>query len=430
MQDFQEYYDILKVPKTATLADIKRAFRRLARQYHPDLNPDHPDAESIFKKVCEAYEVLQEQMYRERQGSGAWEAVESGSPIEAYVTGVQLMLDKEYLVAVNYFSEAIAHNPDFVPAYLKRVQVNMHLANYRAVLQDCQHILSLQPGMSEAHYYRGRARYRLGYIQSAIEAYNQAIALQSSYATAYYHRGIAYLDLKNQSQAAQDLHTAADWFQRLNDASGYQLAQTALKSIRWGGVGDWRSAVGSIVPTIGVTLRSIPWILTNPEKQLLATFQYLQRYRLAGGTGLAAAIAAVSLFTFGITLGWQPVVPLPWPRVALGGGLVFVSLVVVSAIARWAFDRRSSTFAGDLFIVGTALLPVGILPLIGALLLGTGMFSILAIALIALWYTGLLLYIGLIQVQSIPSGYAAMLAPLSLLLASGMIRLVWLFSMA
>ena len=52
------YYDILGVPKTATDADIRKAYRRLARQHHPDVNPNNAEAEAKFKEVNEAYQVL------------------------------------------------------------------------------------------------------------------------------------------------------------------------------------------------------------------------------------------------------------------------------------------------------------------------------------------------------------------------------------
>ncbi len=58
MRNFRNYYDILDVPKGATSDDIKRSYRRLARQYHPDLNPGDKTAEDRFKDIGEAYDVL------------------------------------------------------------------------------------------------------------------------------------------------------------------------------------------------------------------------------------------------------------------------------------------------------------------------------------------------------------------------------------
>lgn len=56
--DFKDYYATLGVPKTASEKEIKAAFRRLARKHHPDVNPGDKAAESRFKDINEAYEVL------------------------------------------------------------------------------------------------------------------------------------------------------------------------------------------------------------------------------------------------------------------------------------------------------------------------------------------------------------------------------------
>ncbi|MBC7845711.1 MAG: J domain-containing protein [Flavobacterium sp.] len=55
---FIDYYKVLGINKTATDADVKKAYRKLARKYHPDLNPDNKEAEQKFKEVNEANEVL------------------------------------------------------------------------------------------------------------------------------------------------------------------------------------------------------------------------------------------------------------------------------------------------------------------------------------------------------------------------------------
>lgn len=56
--DFKDYYAILGLNKTSTADEIKKSYRKLARKYHPDMNPGNKEAETQFKAVNEAYEVL------------------------------------------------------------------------------------------------------------------------------------------------------------------------------------------------------------------------------------------------------------------------------------------------------------------------------------------------------------------------------------
>ena len=62
----RDYYEVLGVSKTASEADIKRAYRRMAMKYHPDKNPDDKQAEEKFKECAEAYEVLSDAEKRKR----------------------------------------------------------------------------------------------------------------------------------------------------------------------------------------------------------------------------------------------------------------------------------------------------------------------------------------------------------------------------
>src|SRR5882762_6546566 len=64
--EFKDYYKILGVPRTASEEEIKKAFRKLARQFHPDVAKDKKTAETRFKEINEAYEVLSDPEKRKR----------------------------------------------------------------------------------------------------------------------------------------------------------------------------------------------------------------------------------------------------------------------------------------------------------------------------------------------------------------------------
>ncbi len=81
--DFKDYYSTLGVAKTATDKEIKQAYRKLARKHHPDVNPNDKGAESRFKDLTEAYEVLGDPVKRKKYDElGAnWRAYEqAGGP--------------------------------------------------------------------------------------------------------------------------------------------------------------------------------------------------------------------------------------------------------------------------------------------------------------------------------------------------------------
>jgi molecular chaperone DnaJ len=66
----RDYYDVLGVKKTASQDEIKKAYRKLARKYHPDANPDDSKAEEKFKEVSSAYEVLSDPEKRKQYDAG------------------------------------------------------------------------------------------------------------------------------------------------------------------------------------------------------------------------------------------------------------------------------------------------------------------------------------------------------------------------
>jgi len=80
---YKDYYAILGVSKDATEKEIKQAYRRLARKYHPDVNPGNKEAEEKFKEISEAYEVLSDKEKRAKYdafGSQAHWGTSAGAP--------------------------------------------------------------------------------------------------------------------------------------------------------------------------------------------------------------------------------------------------------------------------------------------------------------------------------------------------------------
>ena len=77
----QDYYDVLGVSKTASADDLKKAYRKLAMQYHPDQNANNKQAEEKFKELNEAYEILKDDQKRaayDRMGHAAFDPANGG----------------------------------------------------------------------------------------------------------------------------------------------------------------------------------------------------------------------------------------------------------------------------------------------------------------------------------------------------------------
>ncbi|XP_030018853.1 dnaJ homolog subfamily A member 3, mitochondrial-like isoform X2 [Sphaeramia orbicularis] len=66
LENKQDFYEVLGVSRTATQKDIKKAYYQLAKKYHPDTNPDDPEAKEKFAKLAEAYEVLSDEIKRKQ----------------------------------------------------------------------------------------------------------------------------------------------------------------------------------------------------------------------------------------------------------------------------------------------------------------------------------------------------------------------------
>ncbi len=96
----RDYYEVLGVQRNADGKEIKKVFRKLARKYHPDMNPEDPDAENKFKEVAEAFEVLSDSEKRSRYDRFGHEGLSgssfrdfSGSGLEDIFSGFGIFDD-------------------------------------------------------------------------------------------------------------------------------------------------------------------------------------------------------------------------------------------------------------------------------------------------------------------------------------------------
>ena len=72
IQEVSTYYDILGIKKTATQAEIKQSFRKLALRYHPDKNKNSEESKKKFMQIVEAYEVLSDEMSRKTYDNSSY----------------------------------------------------------------------------------------------------------------------------------------------------------------------------------------------------------------------------------------------------------------------------------------------------------------------------------------------------------------------
>ena len=116
----KDYYDILGVDRKASQDDIKKAFRKLARKYHPDLNPGDKTAEHKFKELNEAYEVLGDEKKRSDYDQFGKSPFDSGGPgfdYRAYTSGDRFDFGdifSDMFGAGRGFEEADQRGPDLV----------------------------------------------------------------------------------------------------------------------------------------------------------------------------------------------------------------------------------------------------------------------------------------------------------------------------
>jgi curved DNA-binding protein CbpA len=428
----ENYYLVLGISQSANTKEIKAAFRHLARQYHPDLNPDDSVAAEKFKLISQAYDVLsdsnkrrrydrniphqQPQTARKEKAKQAKYADFKSAPkappttaLDFFNRGTLRIQTKEYRQAINDFSEAIKLNPRFVEAFLRRCEMRYKLGDNQGVLDDCFEVVKIDPTVAKAYYYQGRARYSLSYVQPAIESYTSAIAQDSNYAQAHYYRGIAYKESKNTASAVNDLTIAAELFRRETNYDAYRRTRKIVNELTQGKMISQQDGLAyNFIATLGVSF-------FNPGGGLLPAFSRLEDSQLKKvGTiyGLFSCLCFVaSYFMSGISLD-SPV----W-QLFLVGITPFISLVLTGFISRTFWHHRGN-FSTDIFIAGVAIAPIALSAVLVGFVPLSAWSLIIPLAFLGCSYSVLTLQAGYVQLLNLTEAKAAAIVAVMLMINS------------
>ena len=420
----ENFYLILGVSQDASYKEIKTAFRRLARQYHPDLNPHDPASAEKFKQVSLAYDVLSDSKKRRRydrripltqpqtSSSSNTKTVTKVSPITAldfYNRGLVHYKEKKYHQAIEDYTQAIKINPKFVDAYLKRCEMRYKLGDNHGVLSDCYEVFSIDPTVAKAHYYQGRARYSLGYTQPAIDSYSLAIAQEQNYPQAHYYRGIAFQELPNMTAAVNDLAKAAELFRAQKNFDAYRRTQKIVKQLtKNSSVGSKPNVLHSFLATLGLSF-------FNPSGGLLPAFSRLENKQLKQ-VGAIYGIFSCIFFVCSFLMTGISSSASVWQLILIGL-IPFVSLVLSGSLMRLFWHRHGSLDI-DIFIAGVAIAPWALSAiLIG--FVGTSVWSLIfPLLFLGCSYSALTLQASYVQLLNITEAKSSTLVVLMLLINS------------
>ncbi len=419
----ENYYLILGVSQNASVQEIKVAFRRLARQYHPDLNPDDPISAEKFKQISQAYDVLSDNSKRrsyDRRPTQApppkarksYENRAKQSPTTAldfYNRGLRRTQTKEYRQAIDDYTKAIQINPKFVDAYLKRCEMRYKLGDNQGVLNDCYEVFSIDPTVAKAYYYQGRARFSLGYTQPAIDSYGFAIAQDKNYPQAYYYRGISYKEQQNTPAAVNDLSRAAELFLSQKNYDAYRRTQKAVHElIKDSSTGQKNGVFYNFLATLGLSF-------FDPGGGLLPAFSRLEDRQLKRvGTlyGIFSSLCFVcSYFMIGLSFS------LSFWQLFLIGTIPFISFMLTGSMMRYFWHHRGN-FSIDVFIAGVAIAPWALSAVLIGFVSVSALSLIIPLLLLGCSYSALTLQAGYVQLLNLTEARAASLVALMLIVNS------------
>ncbi|KAB0241005.1 tetratricopeptide repeat protein [Microcystis aeruginosa EAWAG127a] len=385
----KNYYEILQIPRNASNNQIKTAFRRLARQYHPDYNPNDPEAVAKFREIEQAYRVLSDKEKRKEYDRSLSPEIPTfdRSAQDFYQQGWHYAQEKNYQLAIAFYQQAIAINPRFWQAYLQRAEVYYHNQQDRQVLSDCRQVLQLKPDCSQAYYYLGLSRQRLGYTQSSLEAYGKAIAIDQNNPQFYYQRGLALEELSELPAARKDFQIAAKKFKQQGNFRRYHAIINKLKyvhkSYRQQQSITWSKTLFIIFNLLKISFLS----LLKPKTGLAESFFKLDRNQ-ALATGILAAIVS----SFFIAFTWQNWTVKSEFLLLLGwAAFPFITLTLSSWLGR-KLSNKYGSFTGDIFLAGLIILPFSLVILLTSYLSINGDIIGAIIGVTGGYLTGILYY--------------------------------------
>lgn len=420
VENYEEnYYLTLGVSQSATLKDIKLAFRRLARQYHPDLNPGDPVSAEKFKQISQAYDVLSDTTKRRRydrrmpseenkqttsQTQQRPTTVNPRTAKDFYERGTQHAQKKEYRQAIDNYTQAIRRDSQFVDAYLKRCEVRYKMGDNQGVLDDCYEVFSINPKVAKAYYYQGRARYSLGYTQPAIESYSLAIAQDSNYPQAYYYRGMAYKELQIVSSAIEDLSKAAQLFRLQKNQEAYRRSQKIINELTHN-----QRPLSRFDNLLHNFLMTLSLSFFNPGGGLLPAFSRLNNQQLKS-VGIIYGVFSSFCFICSYFMTGLPLESFVW-QLFLIGTIPFVILIITSSFMRCLGHHRGN-FATDIFISGTTIAPLAFI----SVLIGFFPLSffplMIPLTLFGITYCILTLYVSYVQLLNLTEAKAVLFVAL------------------
>ncbi len=412
-----DLYRLLNLSRQATLGEIKQSFRRLARQYHPDLHPNDAQAAARFKQLSAAYDILSDrQLRRDYDASLSADSAPAAAKPDRFQMYHQRGLDqlarRDYPAALIAFDQAIQLNPDFVDAYLGRCSANEELKNDRAILEDCYRLLQIDPQLASAYYHQGRARSRLGYLQGAMEAYTHAVTLRDTFALAYFQRAKILLELKDNEGARQDLQRASKLSRVQDNLEQYRQAEALLNRL-----GSYRARVkfrgGGLSHQLTAAMEQIPALLLNPSNTLQPAFARLSPQQaiwtgLLYGliTGICVAAAGTFLYQ-GTAQGVS---------YALAAGRFYACLVWMGAGIQLVVQRQLS-WSQSCFLAGVAGLPIAVSALVSGLSLWLP-WILPALALLTCSYSAIYLYLGYSQLGKLSESTVMAVVPFVLTISA------------